>query len=152
MTDVLKRVLLAEDDPGDIELTLSALRENNLANEVIVVRDGAEVMDFLHCKGNFAMRAPGLPVVLILDIKMPKVDGIEVLAAIKGDENLKTLPIVMLTSSQEKKGLGKCYQLGANAYVVKPVVFQEFVKAIKEIGVFWALVNKPPPGSVPLRE
>ena len=148
MSGTLKRVLLAEDDPRDIELTLSALAEHNLANEVIVVRDGVEVMDFLRCKGAFALRTPGLPVVLILDIKMPKVDGVEVLSAIKGDDALKSLPIVMLTSSQQTSDLDRCYRLGVNAYVVKPVNFQDFVKAVKEIGVFWALVNKPPPASI----
>ena len=152
MSETLKRVLLAEDDPRDVELTLAALSEHNLANEVIVVRDGAEVLDFLRCKGAFAMRTPGLPVVLIMDLKMPKVDGIEVLAAIKGDERFKTLPIVMLTSSQETKDLEQCYRLGVNAYVVKPVNFQDFVKAVKEIGVFWALVNKPPPASTVSRD
>jgi CheY-like chemotaxis protein len=141
----LRRILLAEDNIRDVELTLAALDEYNLANEVIVVRDGAEALDYLHAKGVFAGRTDPLPVVCILDLKMPKVDGLEVLRQMKSDPGLMHLPVVMLTSSREEQDLVKSYQLGVNAYVVKPVDFQKFVEAIKQIGFFWAVVNEPPP-------
>ncbi len=141
----LKRILLAEDDPKDVELILEALGEHKLANEVIVANDGREALDYLYRTGKFAGRTNGNPVVILLDLKMPKYDGIEVLRTIKGDELLKTLPVVVLTSSRESRDLQECYELGVNAYVVKPVKFPEFLDAVKKIGVFWALVNEPPP-------
>lgn len=141
----LRPILLAEDSPKDAELVLAALKRNNLANEVVVTRDGAEVLDYLHRRGQFQSREPGLPVVLFLDLKMPKVDGLDVLREIKSDENLRTVPVVMLTSSREETDLVKSYQLGANAYVVKPVGFQQFADAIKQTGMFWAVINEPSP-------
>ncbi len=148
MISELKRILLAEDNPKDVELTLAALDENNLPNEVVVVRDGAETLDYLYRHGKFQMRGDNNPAVVLLDIKMPKVDGIEVLKQIKSDEKLKTVPVVILTSSREEKDLIQSYKLGVNAYVVKPVNFQEFVKAVKDLGAFWAILNEPPVGSV----
>jgi CheY-like chemotaxis protein len=144
----LKRILLAEDNPKDVELTLTALDEHNLANEVVVVNDGAEALDYLYRRGKFAMRADNDPAVVLLDLKMPKVDGLEVLRTIKNDNKLKTIPLVILTSSREEKDLVESYKLGVNAYVVKPVNFQQFIAAVKELGAFWAVINEPPPGSV----
>ena len=144
----LKRILLAEDNPKDVELTLTALDEHNLANEVVVVNDGAEALDYLYRRGKFAMRADNDPAVVLLDLKMPKVDGLEVLRTIKKDDKLKSIPLVILTSSREEKDLVESYKLGVNAYVVKPVNFQQFIEAVKELGAFWAVVNEPPPGSV----
>ena len=144
----LKRILLAEDNPKDVELTLSALDEHHLANEVVVVHDGAEALDYLYQRGKFAMRQTGNPAVVLLDIKMPKVDGLEVLKTIKEDPNLKSIPTVILTSSREEQDLVKSYNQGVNAYVVKPVDFQEFIKAVSNLGVFWALINEPPASSV----
>ena len=144
----LKRILLAEDNPQDVELTLTALDEHNLANEVVVVNDGAEALDYLYRRGKFAMRADNDPAVVLLDLKMPKVDGLEVLRTIKNDNKLKTIPLVILTSSREEKDLVESYKLGVNAYVVKPVNFQQFIEAVKELGAFWAVINEPPPGSV----
>jgi CheY-like chemotaxis protein len=143
----LKRILLAEDDPMDVELTLAALTEYNLANDVVVVRDGEEALDFLHKRGKYA-DVGASPVVVLLDLKMPKVDGIEVLRQVKQDEKLKTLPVVVMTSSREPRDLAECYRLGVNAFVVKPVHFTEFMEAVKQVGAFWAVVNEPPPGSV----
>lgn len=143
-----KRILLVEDNPKDVELTLTALEENKLANEVVVTRDGAEGLDYLYCRGQFKMRTKGNPAVILLDLKMPKVDGLEVLRTIKSDAEMKVIPVVMLTSSREEKDLVMSYNLGVNAYVVKPVNFQEFADAVKELGVFWAIVNEPPPESV----
>ena len=143
----LKRILLAEDNPKDVELTLMALEEHNLANEVVVVNDGAEALDYLYRRGKFAMSADNRPAVVLLDLKMPKVDGLEVLRTIKKDDNFKTIPVVILTSSREEKDLVESYKLGVNAYVVKPVDFQQFVDAVKQLGAFWAVVNEPPPGS-----
>ena len=144
----LKRILLAEDNPKDVELTLTALDEHHLANEVVVVNDGAEALDYLYRRGKYTMRSGNHPAVVLLDIKMPKVDGLEVLRTIKADDRLKTIPVVMLTSSREEKDLVESYKLGVNAYVVKPVDFQQFVEAVKELGAFWAIINEPPPGSV----
>lgn len=143
----LKRVLLVEDDPQDIELTVNALSEHNLANEIEVARDGVEAMDYLYRRGAFAQRPVGNPVVILLDLKMPRLDGVEVLRLLKGDEQLRLIPIVILTSSRESRDLEECYRLGANAYVVKPVEFSEFVEAVKQVGVFWAMINEAPPGS-----
>jgi CheY-like chemotaxis protein len=145
----LKRILLVEDNANDIELTLSALAENLLANEVIVVRDGQEALDYLRRQGVFKMRAPGNPAVVLLDLKLPKVDGLEVLQAVKNDPSLRTVPVVMLTSSREEQDVIGSYAGGVNAYVVKPVEFDEFVKALRDLGLFWAVLNEPPPGSVP---
>lgn len=144
----LKRILLVDDSPRDTELALDALEANNLANEVVVLRDGAEALDYLYRRGNFADRGTGNPAVILLDLKMPKVDGLEVLRQIKGDPHLKIIPIVVMTSSREEQDLVNSYQLGVNAYVVKPVKFQEFVEAVKQLGGFWAVLNEPPRGSV----
>jgi CheY-like chemotaxis protein len=144
----LGRILIVEDDPKDVELTLTALEEYNLANEVVVTRDGEEALDYLYCRGNFTRRTGANPAVLLLDLKLPKVDGLEVLQQVKSDEKLKMIPVVVLTSSREEKDMVASYQLGVNAYVVKPVDFHEFVNAIKELGIFWAIINEPPPGSV----
>jgi CheY-like chemotaxis protein len=141
----LKRILLAEDDENDVDLTLTALGENSLANEVVVVRDGQEALDYLFRRGAYEQRQQECPVVVLLDIKMPKVDGLEVLRQVRADPELRMLPVVILTSSREEQDLIRCYQLGVNAYVVKPVAFEEFAKAVRELGVFWALVNEPPP-------
>ena len=144
----LKRILLVDDSERDIELTLDALAQHNLANEVITLHDGAEVLDYLFRRGPFAGRTTTNPAVVLLDLKMPKVDGIEVLRQIKSDPDLKTIPIVVMTSSREEQDLVASYQLGVNAYIVKPVEFPEFVKAVRVLGVFWAVLNEPPPGSV----
>jgi|SRR5580692_5871542 CheY-like chemotaxis protein len=143
----LRSILLAEDNPNDVELTLAAFSEHNLANQVFVVSDGEEALDYLYRRGRFKERVSGNPAVVLLDLKMPKVDGLEVLHAIKQDEKLKNIPVVMLTSSREEPDLVRSYQLGVNAYVVKPVEFQSFMDAVKQIGAFWALYNEPPPGS-----
>jgi CheY-like chemotaxis protein len=144
----LKRILLAEDNERDMELTMAALEEHNLANEVVVARDGAEALDYLYRRGKFADHANGLPVVVLLDLKMPKVDGMEVLRQMRTDPGIKHVPVVMLTSSREERDLIRSYELGVNAYVVKPVDFQKFVDSVKEIGMFWAIINEPPPGTV----
>jgi CheY-like chemotaxis protein len=144
----LKRILLVEDSPNDVELILAALEENRLANEVVVVRDGEEALDYLYRRGVFRLRMEGNPVVVLLDLKLPKVDGLEVLAQLKSDSQLRMVPVVVLTSSREEQDLINSYNLGTNAYVVKPVDFHEFVDAIKELGLFWAVTNQPPPGSL----
>jgi DNA-binding response OmpR family regulator len=144
----LGRILLVEDDDKDVELTMTALDEYHLANEVVVVRDGEEALDYLYCRGAFARRAKGNPAVMLLDLKLPKVDGLEVLQKIRSNGALKLMPVVVLTSSREERDMVASYKLGVNAYVVKPVDFHEFVNAIKELGVFWAVINEPPPGSV----
>jgi CheY-like chemotaxis protein len=144
----LGRILLVEDDPKDVELTLTALEDYKLANEVVVARDGEEALDYLYRRGAFETRSSDNPAVLLLDLKLPKVDGLEVLQQIKSDAKLKLIPVVVLTSSHEEKDMITSYKLGVNAYVVKPVDFHEFVNAVKELGIFWALVNEPPPGSV----
>jgi CheY-like chemotaxis protein len=147
----LGRILLVEDDPKDVELTLTALEEYKLVNEVVVAHDGEEALDYLYRRGNYAARANGNPAVLLLDLKLPKVDGLEVLQQIRSDDKLKMIPVVVLTSSHEERDLVASYKLGVNAYVVKPVDFHEFVNAVKELGGFWALINEPPPGSVKKR-
>lgn len=144
----LGRILMVEDDPMDVELSLTALEEYNLANEVVVARDGQQALDYLYCRGEYQARASGNPAVMLLDLKLPKVDGLEVLKQIKSDEELRLIPVVVLTSSKEEKDMVASYKLGVNAYVVKPVDFHQFVNAIKELGVFWAVINEPPPGSI----
>ena len=143
----LKRILLVEDNEQDVELTLAALAEHRLANEVVVTRDGVEAMEYLARQGPFALRAPGLPAVVLLDLKMPRMDGLEVLRRVKGNPELKAVPVVMLTSSREERDLVESYALGVNAYVVKPVDFSQFLDAVKQVGMFWAVINQPPPGS-----
>jgi CheY-like chemotaxis protein len=138
-------ILIAEDDPRDIELVSTSLAELNLANEVVFVRDGAEALEFLRRTGPYADREARNPVVVLLDIKMPRVSGVEVLRQMKGDEQLRFIPAVMLTSSREAPDLAECYKLGVNAYVVKPMRFNDFVTAIKQVGVFWAVINEPLP-------
>ena len=146
-----KRILLAEDNENDIELTLKALAVFKLADDVEVTRDGAETLDYLYRRGAYKSRPPGNPVVVLLDLKMPKVDGMEVVRQMKGDEHLKSIPVVMLTSSREEKDVAASYTLGVNAYVVKPVAFRDFVESVRKVGVFWGLVNIPPPGSIASR-
>lgn len=146
-----RRILLVDDSPNDVELTLTALEKHKLANEVVVVHDGAEALDYLHRRGRFKLRADGTPVVVLLDIKLPKVDGLEVLQRMRSDPNLRRTPVVMLTSSREEQDIVRSYNLGVNAYVVKPVDFHEFVNAICELGLFWAVINQPPPTSAPVR-
>ena len=141
----IKHILLVEDDLRDEQLTLAALEEYNLANKVFAVHYGEEALDYLYCRGKFKTRATGNPVVVLLDLKMPKVDGLEVLKIIKADEHLKMIPIVVLSSSRETPDLTECYKHGVNAYVVKPVDFAEFMKAVKQFGIFWVAVNEPPP-------
>ncbi len=141
----LKPILLVEDNPNDIELTLAALESSQLANEIVICRGGAEALDFIYCRGAHEKRQAQDPAVVLLDLKLPKVDGLEVLAKIKGDPVTRKTPVVMLTSSREETDLVRSYDLGVNAFVVKPVGFEEFFAAIKEIGVFWALLNEPPP-------
>jgi CheY-like chemotaxis protein len=144
----LKPVLLVDDSPRDIEMELDAFAQQNLVSEVVVARDGAEALDYLYRRGPFADRADEQPAVVLLDVKMPRVDGLEVLRQIKSDPQLKTIPVVMMTSSRQEQDLLTSYQLGVNAYVVKPVQFQEFAEAVKLAGAFWAVINEPPPGSV----
>jgi CheY-like chemotaxis protein len=141
----LKRILLAEDNANDVELTMTALRDNHVLNEVVVVRDGAEALDYLFKREGHKNRPGGNPALMLLDLKMPKVDGIEVLRQVKADPMLRTTPVVVLTSSREEQDLVRTYDLGANAYVVKPVDFVEFVEAVKSLGGFWAVINEPPP-------
>lgn len=140
-----KRILLVEDDENDADLTLTALNEHHLANGVDWVRDGEEALEYLYRRGRHARRSPGNPIVVLLDIKMPRVDGLEVLRQLRADPALMMTPVVMLTSSREEHDLLRCYRLGVNGYVVKPVEFESFSQAVAKLGVFWALVNEPPP-------
>jgi CheY-like chemotaxis protein len=144
----LGRILIVEDDPRDVELTLTALEDYKLANEVVIARDGREALDYLYCQGRFSTRPNENPAVILLDLKLPKIDGLEVLKQVKSDDRLKLIPVVVLTSSHEETDMMKSYKLGVNAYVVKPVDFHEFVNAVKELGVFWAIINEPPPGTI----
>jgi CheY-like chemotaxis protein len=139
-----KNILLVEDDQRDAELTLAALEEQNLAHQVFVVQDGSQALDYLCRRGKFTGRTSGNPILMMLDLKMPKVDGLEVLKVIKADEHLKNIPVVMLTSSRETPDLNECYKYGVNAYVVKPMDFTEFKKAVSQLGIFWAAINHPP--------
>lgn len=144
----LKPILLVEDDARDLELTLVALEKSQLANEVIIVRDGAEALDYLNREGVHTGRSEGNPAVVLLDLKLPKVNGLEVLRAVRSTDRLKSVPVVMLTSSQAESDVVQSYELGVNAYVVKPVEFKQFVTAIADLGMFWAVLNEPPPGSL----
>ena len=141
----LQTILLAEDSLADIEMTLNALKNSNIANRVVVVNDGVEAMEYLRCEGSYKSRKPGHPSVVLLDIKMPRMDGNEVLKAIRADPALKMLPVVMLTSSREDQDLLKSYSLGVNAYVVKPVDFKQFTNTVCHIGIFWSIINEFPP-------
>lgn len=145
---MLKPILLVEDDKRDLELTLLALERSQLANEVVTVSDGEKALEYLRRDGEFSGRSEGNPAVVLLDLKLPKVDGLEVLQAVRADPVLRAVPVVMLTSSEAETDVLKSYSLGVNAYVVKPVEFKQFVSAIADLGVFWAVVNEPPPGSV----
>ena len=145
MITELKRILLVEDSPNDIELTLEALSGHNLANAVEVAKDGEEALDYLYRRGPFASRPNGNPAVMLLDLKLPKVSGLEVLKAVRSDETLKYIPVVVLTSSHEERDMVESYKLGVNAYVVKPVDFHDFIDAVKGLGIFWAVINEPPP-------
>lgn len=142
-----KRILLAEDDPKDVELIREVMEEYRLANELVVASDGAEALDYLFCRDRYADRPGGMPGLVLLDIKMPKVDGLEVLRAIKGDPELRLIPVVILTSSREEQDLVESYRLGTNAYVVKPVNFHDFIEAVKLLGMFWLMLNQAPAGS-----
>jgi CheY-like chemotaxis protein len=145
MMTTVQNILLAEDNANDVELTLAALRHNRVANKVVVVRDGAEALDYLYGRGQFSGRPPENPGLILLDLKMPKVDGLEVLHQVKGDPALKSIPVVVLTSSKEEQDVVRTYNLGVNAYVVKPVEFDDFMTAVKVLGQFWAVINEPPP-------
>jgi CheY-like chemotaxis protein len=151
MNAFIRTILLAEDNANDVALTLAALRKNHLANDVIVVRDGAEALDYLYRTGSFAGRTAEEPGLILLDLKMPKVDGLDVLRRIKADAALRTVPVVVLTSSREERDLVRTYDLGVNAYVVKPVEFGEFVEAVKTLGQFWAVLNELPPAAATAR-
>ncbi len=148
---MLKPILLVEDDPRDLELTLVALERSQLANEVVIVRDGEAALDYLGRTGDYADRAEGNPAVILLDLKLPKVNGLEVLQTVRATDPLRSIPVVMLTSSHEETDVLRSYQLGVNAYVVKPVEFKQFVEAIADLGIFWAVLNEPPPGSLRTR-
>jgi CheY-like chemotaxis protein len=146
---VFGKILFVEDDARDIELTLEALRDKNLVNEVVVTRDGEQALDYIYRRGAYADRSEGHPVVILLDLKMPKVDGLEVARHLRDDPRTRLIPIVILTSSRESRDLEECYRIGVNAYVVKPVHFVDFISAVRQVGVFWALLNEPPPSSQP---
>lgn len=148
---MLKPILLVEDNPHDLELTLVALERSQLANDVVVKRDGAEALDYLLRRGEHLSRDDGNPAVLLLDLKLPKVDGLEVLKTVRETPALRSIPVVMLTSSREEPDLMRAYEMGVNAYVVKPVEFKDFVAAISDLGIFWAVLNEPPPGSLRLK-
>lgn len=148
---MLKPILLVEDNPHDLELTLLALERSQLANEVVIKRDGAEALDYLLRRDAYQGRDDGNPAVLLLDLKLPKVDGLEVLRTVRETPALRSIPVVMLTSSREEPDLVRAYEMGVNAYVVKPVEFKDFVAAISDLGIFWAVLNEPPPGSLRLK-
>ena len=145
----LRPILLVEDSPRDLELTLEALQKCQLANEIVVARDGVEALDFLYARNDFAGRNVPDPAVIMLDLKLPRIDGLEVLEKVKNDPKLRHLPVVMLTSSREEQDLVRSYQLGVNAFVVKPVSFKDFYQAIQDLGVFWGILNEPPPHGAP---
>lgn len=144
-TSTIVEILLVEDSPEDLEMTLRALRNINLGNAIQVARDGAEALDFIFCEGGFAGRQiEDTPKVILLDLKLPKVDGLEVLQRIKGDPRTRKIPVVVLTSSKEQVDVVRSYQLGVNSYIVKPVNFEGFTKAVQELGMYWLLLNQPP--------
>ncbi len=143
----LRPILLVEDNPKDLELTLAALAKCQLANKIVIARDGVEALDYVYSRGEHADRLAGDPAVILLDLKLPKVDGLEVLAKVKGDPKRRQIPVVMLTSSREERDLVSSYELGVNAFVVKPVDFSAFFDAIQDLGMFWAILNEPPPGA-----
>lgn len=145
----LKRILLVEDNPYDVELALAALEEHRLSSQVAVTHDGVEALDYLHGRGRFSGDGHSLPAVVLLDLKMPRMDGLQVLGHLKKDPELRRLPVVMLTSSCEERDLARSYELGVNAYIVKPVDFTEYVRTVKELGIFWAVLNEPPPSGTP---
>lgn len=144
---MLKPILLVEDNPLDLELSLKALEKSKLANEVVIARDGEEAAHYLFRKGEYASRPAGNPAVVLLDLKLPKIDGLELLEMIRQTPEMEYLPVVLLTSSREEQDVIRGYALGVNAYVVKPVAFQDFIQAVQDLGVFWAVINEPPPGS-----
>jgi CheY-like chemotaxis protein len=148
---MLKPILLVEDNPRDLDLSLRALARTNLANEVVVARDGEEAWNYLAREGPYAARPRGNPAVVLLDLKLPKLDGVEVLDRIRKHPEMEQLPVVMLTASREQTDVARSYALGVNAYVVKPLGFAEFLEAIRDLGVFWAVLNEPPPGSLRLK-
>lgn len=143
----LRQILLVEDDPKDAELTMEALAEHNLANDVKWVHDGEEALDYIFCRGRYSGGACNDLAVILLDLKLPKIDGLEVLRVLKSDEKTRLVPVVVLTSSREERDMVESYKLGVNAYVVKPVDFEEFMNAVKQLGVFWAIINEPPPAA-----
>lgn len=145
MSKSLHKILFAEDSPHDVEMTLATFEENNIANDVVTVADGAEALDYLYCRGRYEGRDGGDPILVMLDLKMPRVDGLQVLRTIKGDERLRSIPVVMLTSSREEQDLVRSYELGVNAYIVKPVAVPAFIDAVRQLGVFWTIHNAPPP-------
>ena len=145
MNTELKRILIVDDSPRDVELTIAALSEKNLVNKIVVAEDGEEALDYLYKKGKFAGDENGIPAVILLDIKMPKMDGIEVLKHIRSEPKFKMIPVIMVTSSREEKDLVESYKLGANSYVVKPIDIAQFIDAIKVLGQYWAVINQPPP-------
>jgi two-component system response regulator len=141
-----KKILLVDDSPRDTELAINVLQEYNLANEITTLRDGAEALDYMYRRGEFSSRINANPAVILLDLKMPRVDGLEVLRQLKADPHFRTIPVVVMTSSREDQDLNRCYELGVNAYVVKPLSFHEFIEAVKTLGAFWAVLNELPAG------
>jgi len=141
----LREILVVDDNDNDVELMLLGLRVLNLANEIVVVRDGAEGLDYLYKRGSYADRSSDVPLFVLLDLHMPRMDGIEMLAELRADEDMRTLPVIIMSSSKEDPDLRRCYSLGINAYVVKPVDFDQFSRTVTQMGVFWALINEPPP-------
>ena len=149
MVTMFGKILFVEDDARDVELTLEALRDKNLVNEVVVTRDGEQALDYIYRRGSYTDRPEGNPVVILLDLKMPKVDGVEVARQLRSDSSTRLIPIVILTSSRESRDLEECYRIGVNAYVVKPVHFADFISEVRQVGVFWAFLNEPPPSIHP---
>ena len=143
MTENIVEILLVEDNPNDVELALHALKKNKISNHIHVVRDGAEALEFIFSAGAYSGRAPHNPKVILLDLKLPKVDGLEVLRQVKADERTRSIPVVMLTSSREERDVVESYELGVNSYIVKPVDFDQFVDAMRQLGMYWLLLNNP---------
>ena len=144
MTENIVEILLVEDNPNDVELALHALKKNKISNRIHVVRDGAEALEFLFSNGSYTVRSPQNPKVILLDLKLPKVDGLEVLRQVKADERTRSIPVVMLTSSREERDVIESYELGVNSYIVKPVDFDQFTEAMRNLGMYWLLLNNPP--------